>query len=69
MGSGAAGVRCRVQGGEASSGAASLVDASKALQDGTECLWDARQASYSLEFKGGGVFYFKTIIDNLDDNS
>ena len=25
--------------------------------------------SYSLEFKGGGVFYFKTIIDNLDDNS
>ena len=49
-------------------GAASLVDASKALQDDTECLQDARQASY-IEFKGGGIFYFKTIIDNLDDNS
>jgi hypothetical protein len=53
---------CGVKVGLMSSGAASLVDASKALQDGIK-------DTCSLEFKGGGVFYFKTIIDNLDDNS
>ena len=32
-------------------------------------LGDGIKDTYSLEVKGGGVFYFKTIIDNLDDNS
>ena len=39
------------------------------MSSGAASLEDGIKDTYSLEVKGGGVFYFKTIIDNLDDNS